>query len=374
MNTKSFVALSLLPILITAHTITVRAEISTQGLEQQLIETEQAIKDKEAKQEEVKENTSLLLDDLQALETTIKVNGEDIQRITNRINETREVIEQKMREIIELQRKTSIRQDLLKERFIALQESDQFNVVIDTIINSEGISDLVHRLTAVSILLNADNEILKSQQEDLEQIEQEKQIITEQETDLKVYHEELVTKQGELNVQLKQKQEMINQLKSRFATLENEITIAEEEKTQIKNRIVAVQEQIKREQEEAKLRAQTIAQYQREEEFRIPNDGTVKGIEMYVESTAYSWEETYHNNYITKLGYNIKTDPSLKLIAVDPKVIPLGAKVWVDGYGLSIAADTGGAIKGHIIDVLMYSKAEAIAWGRKKSVRIIVIK
>ncbi|WP_304362986.1 3D domain-containing protein [Bacillus sp. AFS040349] len=374
MNTRSIVALSLLPILITAHTITVRAETSTQGLEQQLIETEQAIKDKEAKKEEVKENTSLLLDDLQALETDIKVNSEDIQRITNRINEIRDVIEQKMREIIELQRKTGIRQDLLKERFIALQESDQFNVVVDTIINSEGISDLVHRLTAVSILLNADNEILKSQQEDLEQIEREKEIITEQETDLKVYHEELVTKQGELNVQLNKKQEMIIQMQSHFATLENEITIAEEEKVQIKERIVEVQEQIKREQEEAKLRAQTIAQYQREEEFRIPNDGTVKGIEMYVESTAYSWEETYHNNFITKLGYNIKTDPTLKLIAVDPNVIPLGAKVWVDGYGLAVAGDTGGAIKGHIIDVLMHSKAEAIQWGRKKAVRIIVLK
>ena len=43
----------------------------------------------------------------------------------------------------------------------------------------------------------------------------------------------------------------------------------------------------------------------------------------------------------------------MKLIAVDPSVIPLGSRVWVEGYGEAIAADTGGAIKGHKIDVLM---------------------
>ena len=55
----------------------------------------------------------------------------------------------------------------------------------------------------------------------------------------------------------------------------------------------------------------------------------------------------------------------MKLIAVDPSVIPLGTKVWVEGYGEAIAGDTGGAIKGHKIDVLMSSGDQARAWGRK---------
>ena len=61
----------------------------------------------------------------------------------------------------------------------------------------------------------------------------------------------------------------------------------------------------------------------------------------------------------------------MKLIAVDPSVIPLGSRVWVEGYGEAIAADTGGAIKGHKIDVLMSSDAAARQWGRK-TVKIIV--
>ena len=64
-------------------------------------------------------------------------------------------------------------------------------------------------------------------------------------------------------------------------------------------------------------------------------------------------------------GYNLTANPGMKLIAVDPSVIPLGSRVYVEGYGEAIAADTGGAIKGHKIDVLMPDKASSSKWGRK---------
>ena len=63
----------------------------------------------------------------------------------------------------------------------------------------------------------------------------------------------------------------------------------------------------------------------------------------------------------------------MKVIAVDPNVIPLGTKVWVEGYGNAVAADTGGAIKGNKIDVLVPTTSKAKSWGRKK-VRIKVLK
>ncbi len=53
------------------------------------------------------------------------------------------------------------------------------------------------------------------------------------------------------------------------------------------------------------------------------------------------------------------------VIAVDPRVIPLGTRVYVDGYGYAVAADTGGAIKGNIIDVCFPDRHEAIHWGRR---------
>ena len=75
---------------------------------------------------------------------------------------------------------------------------------------------------------------------------------------------------------------------------------------------------------------------------------------------------------ITKNGTDIRANPDLKVIAVDPSIIPLGTRVWVEGYGEAIAADIGGAIKGNIIDVFIPSHEEALEWGRKTvKVRIL---
>lgn len=95
------------------------------------------------------------------------------------------------------------------------------------------------------------------------------------------------------------------------------------------------------------------------------------GKEFYVTSTAYT---PYCNGCsgISATGINLRSNPNLKLIAVDPKVIPLGSKVWVEGYGYAIAGDTGGSIKGNKIDILFQTKSQAYSWGRKK-VRIKIL-
>lgn len=47
-------------------------------------------------------------------------------------------------------------------------------------------------------------------------------------------------------------------------------------------------------------------------------------------------------------------------VAVDPRVIPLGSKIRIEGFnGVFYCADTGGAIKGNIIDIAVGSKSEA---------------
>ena len=68
----------------------------------------------------------------------------------------------------------------------------------------------------------------------------------------------------------------------------------------------------------------------------------------------------------TAYGIDLRSNPDRKVIAVDPTVIPLGTKVWVEGYGEAIAGDIGSAIKGHKIDLFMPSyDSNAIAWGRQ---------
>ena len=83
-----------------------------------------------------------------------------------------------------------------------------------------------------------------------------------------------------------------------------------------------------------------------------------------MESTAYTAYCTGCSG-VTANGTNLRTNPNIKVIAVDPSVIPLGTRVWVEGYGEAIAADTGGAIKGNKIDVYLPTDNQAYAWGRK---------
>jgi 3D (Asp-Asp-Asp) domain-containing protein len=60
------------------------------------------------------------------------------------------------------------------------------------------------------------------------------------------------------------------------------------------------------------------------------------------------------------------------IIAVDPKVIPLGSKLYVPGYGYGIAADVGSAIKGNRVDLGYNSRSGALKWGKQR-VRVTIV-
>lgn len=84
-----------------------------------------------------------------------------------------------------------------------------------------------------------------------------------------------------------------------------------------------------------------------------------------MEATAYT-AQCNGCSGITKTGINLLNNRNLKLIAVDPGVIPLGSRVHVEGYGYAIAGDTGGAIKGNRIDLHVPTKSVAYDWGRRQ--------
>lgn len=84
-------------------------------------------------------------------------------------------------------------------------------------------------------------------------------------------------------------------------------------------------------------------------------------------ATAYSGDRT------TATGRSPVRNPGgMSTIAVDPSFIPLGSKVYVEGYGYAIASDTGGAIKGNIIDLFLNSSSECKSWGRRPVTVLIV--
>lgn len=97
---------------------------------------------------------------------------------------------------------------------------------------------------------------------------------------------------------------------------------------------------------------------------KAPTSSSQTGKEMTVTATAYT---AYCEGCsgITYTGIDLRSNPNQKVIAVDPRVIPLGSRVWVEGYGEAIAGDIGGAIKGNIIDVFLQHRDDALNWGRR---------
>jgi 3D (Asp-Asp-Asp) domain-containing protein/peptidoglycan hydrolase CwlO-like protein len=116
----------------------------------------------------------------------------------------------------------------------------------------------------------------------------------------------------------------------------------------------------------SKLSAQAAASEQRSEDISSGGDGgdggggpppppPQGGSKVTVSSTGYCLRGTTATGI--PVGWGV--------IAVDPSFIPLGTRMFVPGYGEGVAADTGSAVKGAVIDVWFPTCAQALQWGRR---------
>jgi uncharacterized protein YabE (DUF348 family) len=64
--------------------------------------------------------------------------------------------------------------------------------------------------------------------------------------------------------------------------------------------------------------------------------------------------------------------PAVGMVAVDPSVIPLGTRMYVEGYGYAVAADTGGSIRGDRLDLFMEERSQCLNWGRR-TVKVYIL-
>lgn len=121
-------------------------------------------------------------------------------------------------------------------------------------------------------------------------------------------------------------------------------------------------------QDEAKRQAAT----EKKQSTATATPVSTAGRSIQAESTAYTNDAADNGSYggrvLTATGHDV-TDSiyynGMRIIAVDPAVIPLGTVVHIEGVGQAIALDTGGRIKGNIVDLLVDTKGEAINWGRR---------
>ena len=133
---------------------------------------------------------------------------------------------------------------------------------------------------------------------------------------------------------------------------DRDIRLAKERKIQAQKLL----EKRKKEQEEKEKQAQSAPK-------------NVSGRTITMRSTAYTSDPSENGGYsTTAMGTAIRYG----VAAVDPNVIPLGTRLYIEGYGYARAEDTGGAIKGNKIDLVFGSKSQSNSWGRR-TVRVTIL-
>ncbi|MDM0613599.1 3D domain-containing protein [Clostridium perfringens] len=324
-----------------------------------------------------------------------------------KMKDTEESLKETESKVSTLKTEIDEKQSVLGKRMRAMYKSkDSMNPVV-FLLKSEDLSDLITRIDALARVTALDKNLIQSLDEqkdslnsDIKKLERDKAELKElkasTEESLKTLDSKKIEEQKKIDELNKQKEAVlevikenemslishsvsvinssssINELESAVSTLNQLIpqlnidSVKEAANNSVqaaKNKIESLKaEEAKKAEEAAKNNAANSSNTtsSNNSSSQPSSDGKYKKT-LSMEATAYS------GGTLTAMGLKPVRDPGgISTIAVDPSVIPLGSKVYIPGYGYAIASDTGGIIKGNIIDLYMNSHDECISWGRRQ--------
>lgn len=324
-----------------------------------------------------------------------------------KMKDTEENLKETESKVSTLKTEIDEKQSVLGKRMRAMYKSkDSMNPVV-FLLKSEDLSDLITRIDALARVTALDKNLIQSLDEqkdslnsDIKKLERDKAELKElkasTEESLKTLDSKKIEEQKKIDELNKQKEAVlevikenemslishsvsvinssssINELESAVSTLNQLIpqlnidSVKEAANNSVqaaKNKIESLKaEEAKKAEEAAKNNAANSSNTtsSNNSSSQPSSDGKYKKT-LSMEATAYS------GGTLTAMGLKPVRDPGgISTIAVDPSVIPLGSKVYIPGYGYAIASDTGGVIKGNIIDLYMNSHDECISWGRSQ--------
>lgn len=324
-----------------------------------------------------------------------------------KMKDTEENLKETESKVSTLKTEIDEKQSVLGKRMRAMYKSkDSMNPVV-FLLKSEDLSDLITRIDALARVTALDKNLIQSLDvqkdslnSDIKKLERDKAELKElkasTEESLKTLDSKKIEEQKKIDELNKQKEAVlevikenemslishsvsiinssssINELESAVSTLNQLIpqlnidSVKEAANNSVqaaKNKIESLKaEEAKKAEEAAKNNAANSSNTtsSNNSSSQPSSDGKYKKT-LSMEATAYS------GGTLTAMGLKPVRDPGgISTIAVDPSVIPLGSKVYIPGYGYAIASDTGGVIKGNIIDLYMNSHDECISWGRRQ--------
>ncbi|MEK9549769.1 NlpC/P60 family protein [Bacillus cereus] len=201
---------------------------------------------------------------IQGLDKSVQENAAKLDETMKKVADTEQLIEKKNKDIAELQTKIAKREELLRKRLVALQEQPNTNVVTEVLVNSKNVADLVDRLTSVSKILESDEDIMKTQQEDQASVKKDVATVKEKQKELKEAQAQIETAKKELDAEKEKKATAVNDLSGKMDTVVTSMTSTEGQLKELEKQALQLQ-RIAEEEAQAKAAQEAAAQKQAEQ-------------------------------------------------------------------------------------------------------------
>ena len=345
----------------------------------------QVIQDNKVKYEQLDEDT-LELDteiaklniEIEGLNSKLDENNSEIQDTENEITTINHKIEEAKLEIED-------KQKTIDGRVRSMYKSNMATDMIVYLITSENIFDMLDRVQTMSKIISVDKEMILEVNEKRESLDKNANEIQKKQDNLLQLKKSIETNLNEVNNKKETQQKLLDELNSRKDEIMAIIEVNEENLvsyplsiinsdsssiSEIQNAINTLQYMLPQLNSDYVIDLVNAAIDSGNyiislSESNQATSNSVENSSGYL--STYSMIATaYTGHGITAMSLKPVRDPNgLSTVAIDPSVIPLGSKVYVEGYGYAIASDTGGAIKGNKIDVYMNSNEECFAFGRR---------
>ncbi|PEW80653.1 N-acetylmuramoyl-L-alanine amidase [Bacillus cereus] len=201
---------------------------------------------------------------IQGLDKSVQENASKLDETTKKVADTEQLIENKNKDIAELQTKIAKREELLRKRLVALQEQPNTNVVTEVLVNSKNVADLVDRLASVSKILESDEDIMKTQQEDQANVKKDVEMVKTKQKELKEAQAQIETAKKELDAEKAKKSTAVNDLSGKMDTVVTSMTSTESQLKDLEKQALQLQRIAEQEAQE-KAAQEAAAQNQAEQ-------------------------------------------------------------------------------------------------------------
>lgn len=210
----------------------------------------------------LKQDQSEVLAELNKLDAKMKDTKQQINQTKTDVETGKKQINQLKKEIAFIQKRIEVRQDLLKDRMRSLQKTGGMVSYVDVILGSNSFGDLVQRMSAVQVIMKADEDIIKQQNEDLTTVNNKKNETVVKQAKIERDLANLEDLKGQLSSQVKEKNSLMASLKSQQHEAEKDVLSLQEQDELLASQQSAMQKAL----EEAKKRAAEEVKKRAEEE------------------------------------------------------------------------------------------------------------